>query len=237
MSQKTPRVIRVSIHGNIGVGKSTLIRNATRQFRNHPTVRVIGVPEPTEAWVKSGALRAVTGDFAHWGVAGQFILLGTRCTYARMLEQDLVQPCVDSGDVDTIIVLYERSLVDDREIFARRAITNEADWNLYEQLVARINSTEYAGVKRMIYLRNSAEICKKHIEERDRDGEDKYDLAWIEDLDQRHEKMIATAKKASYDSAYAPDVVTIDYKEGMDKDQTFMAELMADILADFGASD
>lgn len=237
MSQGSVRVIRVSIHGNIGVGKSTLIRNATRRFARHPSIRVIGVPEPTEAWVKSGALRAVIKDSARWGVSVQYMMLGTRCTYAQMLEEDLVLPAVASGEVETIVVLYERSLVDDREIFAQHAITDPALWRLYEQLVANINSPQYTDIKRMVYLRNSATVCKKHIEERARDGEDGYDLAWIEELDRRHEKMIHRAKRESDASPAAPDVVTIQYEDGMHKDDEFIDRLVAGIIADFGASD
>lgn len=235
MSKKPAQIIRVSIHGNIGVGKTTLILNATRKFASHPSIRVVAVPEPTEAWVRSGALRALTSDFEHWGVAGQYILLGTRCTYARMKEEDVVRPCAESGAVETVVVLYERSLVDDREIFARRAIVTKDDWRLYEQLVARINSTEYNDIKRMVYLRNSATACKKHVEERGRDGEDNYDLAWLEDLDLRHEQMVEQAKNNV--TANGPDVVTIDYADGMHNDTAFIEKLILDIVDNFGSSD
>lgn len=225
MSAQQTQIVRLSIHGNIGVGKSTFIDEAERLFANNDDVHVIPVKEPTEAWTTSGMLRMVIQNPERWGVSVQYGMALTRCTYASMQEQDRVLPAVESGRYRVVVVLYERSLVDDREIFARHAIPPGPKWTMYDELVAGINSTEFDSIRCMIYLRNNdAAQCIDHIRSRHRDGEDGYNLEWIQELDRRHENMMKSCGGAK---------VTVPYGEGAHKDEKLVRRVVTSAVARF----
>lgn len=224
----TTKVVRLSVHGEIAVGKSTLIERATKIFNGR--IRVIGIGEPIDAWERSGILRCVIQNTAKWGTTAQYAMAAMRCSYAEINEQDLVEPAVQSGKYDVVVVLYERTMVDDREIFARYAINDEMHWKLYEQIAGMLSEDHFGSVVRMIYLRNSVEACMRHIKERNRDGEDGYTVEQITDLHERHEKMIERQR------AKGVDVQTVEYTDGAHNDDALIRSIIMDAVRKYAGN-
>lgn len=207
-------VIRGSVHGNVGVGKSTFVEQAELLFGpGNPDIRVIGIREPCEAWSRSGMLSCVIDDPREWGTSVQYGIVLTRCTYAAICERDLVRPAVQSGAHRVVVVLYERTLLDDREIFARHAIRDPVDWQLYEALVARTPSAGFDKVVRMIYLYDSDATCMEHIAKRDRPGEKGYKPETIAEFGRRHEEMMRIQEENG------ADVQRVHFPDGADADE------------------
>ena len=217
---RTPVVIRLSVHGNIGTGKTTMMQAAEKLFAEDADVAVVCVYEPCEAWSSSGMLPMVIHDPARWGVSVQYGMLVTRCTRAAQDEMTKVQPLVQRATHRVVVVLYERSPLDDREIFARHAITTRKDRKLYEQLTARCDTTQFDQIRRMIYLRTSVGNCMNRIDVRKREGEDGYNTEWIEELDRRHESMIELAE------ASGANVQRIDFFDGADNDTRLIRDII-----------
>lgn len=224
----TTKVVRLSVHGEIAVGKSTLIERATKIFNGR--IRVIGIGEPIEAWEKSGILRCVIQNTAKWGATAQYAMAAMRCSYAEIAEQDLVEPAVQSGKYDVVVVMYERTMVDDREIFARYAIKDKTHWKLYEDIVSMLSEDHFGAVVRMIYLRNSVEACMQHIKDRNRDGEDGYTVEWITELHERHERMMERQR------AKGIDVQTVEYTDGAHNDDSLIRSIIMDAVRKYAGN-
>jgi deoxyadenosine/deoxycytidine kinase len=198
------RVVWLTVHGNIGVGKTTLIERATELFAHDKRVRVVGIAEPCSAWTSSGMLQMVIQDSTAWGVPVQYGMRVTRATFIAMQEQNVVEPCAAAFG-GTVVVLCERSYWDDREIFARFAITDAGQYKLYEKLCDVIPEGPLDRVHRMLYLTNdSVELCMEHIASRGRAGESGYTPEWIAELEARHKSAIACAIQDGIDVQTVP---------------------------------
>ena len=100
----TPFVL--SLEGNIGAGKSTVLAALRQRFASHPNV--VFVAEPVAEWEQAGLLAAMySGALSH--VAFQMTAMATR--YSD-LSRALATPGVS-------LLVAERSLASDRRIFAQ----------------------------------------------------------------------------------------------------------------------
>ena len=109
----------ISIEGNIGIGKSTLMSELKARLAHDASV--VFVDEPVSLWEDYGLLAAMySGEISR--TAFQLMVLNTRCAW---LTKALAVPGVR-------VVICERSIWSDKAVFADVNITGEAERAAYE---------------------------------------------------------------------------------------------------------
>jgi deoxyadenosine/deoxycytidine kinase len=148
----------ISIEGNIGIGKSTLLENLRKQWATDP--RVIFVQEPVALWEENGLLEAMYSNTIS-RCAFQLMALTTRYT--------ALQKALES---DATVIITERSVHSDRYCFAAVNLDSEPDKAAYaathDALIAALPADLRIG---MVYLQAPREVLNQRIASRGRAAE------------------------------------------------------------------
>ncbi len=154
----------VTIAGNIGVGKSTLVELLAGKLGWEPVM---------EAVADNPYLADFYEDMERWSFQSQVFFLVRRIQQHHHLLQN------------SHSVLQDRSVYEDAEIFARnlylqRSMT-ERDWSCYHELYQTL-STLLDPPDLVIYLRASVPTLRTRIEQRGREYEQAITDAYLEQL-------------------------------------------------------
>ena len=180
-----------SVEGNIGSGKTTLVKELRRIYENHPNIII--VDEPVNDWVeiidpKSGKniIEHFYADQERHAFAFQVMAYITRLRKLR----EAFDKFKDSPENNTIIT--ERSLNTDRYVFAEMLqksgkieTMHFAIYLSYFDLFAK----EYP-VHTIIYVSTPPDVCFQRTIERARPGEDAIPLQYLQDCHNHHLIMI-----------------------------------------------
>ena len=154
----------VTIAGNIGVGKSTLVSLLARKLGWEPVM---------EAVAENPYLADFYADMNRWSFHSQIFFLVRRLQQHHALLQQ-------SG-----AILQDRSVYEDAEIFARnlyhQGYLSERDWNAYYELYTTLTRL-LKPPDLVIYLRASTPTLRRRIEEmciRDRSTWVWWSSAWV----------------------------------------------------------
>jgi deoxyadenosine/deoxycytidine kinase len=163
----------ITVAGNIGAGKSTLVSLLSQQMGWQPFYE----PEANNPY-----LADFYRDMPAWGFHSQIYFLSHRLRVYKDLSA-----CPDS-------VILDRSLYEDAEIFARNlhlnGIMSRRDYDTYDALYRSLLDF-LPSPDLVIYLRASLETLKARIHRRGRDYERAIDPAYLAQLNQAYEKWIA----------------------------------------------
>lgn len=175
---KKPKII--SIDGNVGSGKSTLISILKKRYK-----KIYFAKEPVDIWKnlkdKEGKdiLTYFYTDKKRWGYTFQNLAFITR---KLELEKAL------NSNYDLIIT--ERSTLTDCKIFAKMLYEsdclNDIEMNIYKFW---LNNSNFK-VDKQIYLRTDIEKCLERIKKRNRVGEEEIDLKYLRQLEDKHNDWI-----------------------------------------------
>lgn len=197
------RVKRVSIEGNIAVGKSTFARLLQSAC---PDWEVMA--EPVSKWqnIESGTkkgkddapqttvsnlLQMMYQDPKRWSYTFQ-----TYSCMSRLRTQLQPPPARLLSSEGTPVQVYERSVYSDRYIFALNMFEldciNPTEWTVYQDwhslLVEQFgHQVELEGI---IYLRAPPEKCMERLVRRGRSEEEGVKLDYLEKLHIQHEKWL-----------------------------------------------
>lgn len=181
--------IIISLDGNIGAGKSTLL-NALRNKLHDVHL----VEEPVGQWT---ALKNAEGknllelfyeDKQRWAYTFQNCAILTRLKNIKDAVENL-----DSTIKEPQVIITERSVLTDKYVFAEMlrdaGDIGQLEWELYDSWF-NIFGTKYP-VNAIIYISTSSTTSKERIHIRNRLGEDKIGLDYLDALDAQHKKWIA----------------------------------------------
>lgn len=181
-------VTMVSFDGNIGSGKSTMMKNAQKYYKNH--ANVIFAEEPTEKWRlikdKNGTemLKLFYQDQEKHAFKFQIMAFVSRLAGLREIVR------ANSGK--DIIIITERSLHTDKEIFAMmlydQGKMSDVEYQIYMSLFDEFAS-EFE-VNKVIYVKTDPIKCHERIHLRAREGEDLIPLAYLEECHKYHEQFL-----------------------------------------------
>lgn len=174
--------IIISIDGNIGSGKSTFI-NIIKKYR--PQYYIID--EPVNQWQNitdnngTNLLQKFYEDPTRWGYTFQNFAYITR-----------LKALQDAIKLDHKIIITERSIFTDKNIFAKMLYENnklsKIEWDIYNYWFDNFN----IDITGTIYLQTSINNCKKRINKRSRDGEDNMDNDYLQKLHDKHNEVFNT---------------------------------------------
>lgn len=178
-----------SIDGNISSGKSTIIS----KIKEMKLENLILVQEPTEAWEKItdnngvNILEAYYQNPEKFAFTFQIMALFTRYTALLDAFKSAHEKYLITNS--RITVLIERTILTDYHIFAKMLhdsrMLNTIELKVYEFWFSDFY-TQFPLLK-CVYLRSNPNICFERIKIRNRDGEDKIPISYLEECNAKHE--------------------------------------------------
>jgi len=184
-SKKTNGLFVISLEGNIGSGKSTIIETLRSHINNgeysgfyngYPLV----LSEPVDKW--ESELKDFYNDRSKSPRYLQEIIMNS------IVSQ--LQSETEAGDVSVIIT--ERSIISSQYIFAKNLVEKgEMTGEEYNELIQIFNTydIEYKP-KACVYIRCSPGKCLERIRKRNRHGEENINLKYITELNDIHERWL-----------------------------------------------
>jgi len=177
--------ILVSIEGNIGTGKTTLIKMMKKFKTSKP---IIFIPEPVDEWDNirclegEPILKKFYGNAEKWGFSFQMMAFISRYALLRKVIRENPES----------IILSERSLLTDRWVFAKMLyddgfinhINYQIYLNWYDELMHDIK------YDKIIYLQTDPECSFNRIKKRNRKGEENIQVEYIKKCHDYHEKWL-----------------------------------------------
>ncbi|XP_005795147.3 deoxycytidine kinase-like isoform X1 [Xiphophorus maculatus] len=197
------RVKRVSIEGNVAVGKSTFAKLLQSVSTDWEVVQ-----EPVGKWQNIEIKTSKEIDASPQGTANNLLEMmyqdpqrwsytfQTYSCVSRMRIQLQAPPAHLLNAKETPVQVYERSVYSDRYIFALNMFElgciNTTEWVTYQDwhslMVEQFgHRVELEGI---IYLRASPKMCMERLKSRGRPEEEGVKLDYLETLHRQHEKWL-----------------------------------------------
>ena len=190
MTTKRPTII--SIEGNIGAGKSTILEqlekyvNSKNGFNN----KIMFLKEPVDIWeaikddeTGENILQKFYSDPHKYAFSFQVMAYATRLRLIRKAVRE--NPECD-------IIICERSLEADKQIFAQMlsddGVIGNVEYKIYKQFCTEF-SDEF-GLSGVIYIDADAEVCSNRINKRRREGEDAIPLEYLQKCKNYHDQWL-----------------------------------------------
>lgn len=172
------RPLIISIEGNIGAGKSTIIDNLSRMLEGNE--EVIMLKEPVDIWESirekstgENILQKFYKDSQKYAFSFQVMAYVTRLSMLRNTIRE---------NPNCKIIICERSLDADRNIFAKMLFDDGQIEDIHYQIYLRFYN-EYAKEYQLdgiVYIDADAEVCHRRIAKRSRDGESGIPLEYLQ---------------------------------------------------------
>jgi deoxyadenosine/deoxycytidine kinase len=180
----------VSLEGNIGGGKTTLLE----ALKNIKWVdkKIVFVREPVDEWekIKDGEGKTILEKF--YNDQEKYSFPFQMLAYISRLK--LLKEAVELNP--GCIIITERSLFTDKLVFAKMLYDSKKmeDINYLIYLNWFDMFSEKYPVKKIIYVKTNPEVCFERIEKRSRQGENNIPLEYLKECDIYHEKMMNELK-------------------------------------------
>lgn len=182
----TKNIMIVGLEGNIGAGKSTLVRFLKTQKFNRP---VVFVEEPVDEW---NTIKDTTGKTAlehFYEDKTKYSFPFQMMAYISRLAS--IKREIEKAIPGTIIVT-ERSLQTDKNVFEKMLYDNEHINEIEHQIYHKWfeEFSEIAKLTHIIYLSTKPETSFARIQTRNRSGENGIPLDYIKKCDEYHKDWI-----------------------------------------------
>jgi deoxyadenosine/deoxycytidine kinase len=212
--------IIISLDGNIGAGKSTLLAEIRNKLHD-----VHIVDEPVGQWT---ALKNAEGksllelfyeDKKRWSYTFQNCAILTRLKNIQDAVENL-----DTTIKEPQVIITERSVMTDKHVFAEMlrdaGDIDPLEWDLYDSWFNIFGKKH--PVKAIIYISTSSTTSKERIQIRNRHGEEKIGLDYLDALDNQHKKWI---ENTNLPVLTLPTEIGIPVEENVEKIKAFIQKL------------
>lgn len=179
--------IIISIEGNIGSGKSTMLKHIRETYKDWNFI-----DEPVDSWLSmkdedgNSLLELFYQDKKRWSYTFQSSAYITRYT-------NMTQAIKRWDNTKTNVFITERCLLTDRYVFAEMLRDdkdlNVLEWNLYTKWFDNFSSM--CPVHGLIYVNTDFNTCNERIKSRGRKGEEHIPVSYLESLETQHNKWLS----------------------------------------------
>jgi deoxyadenosine/deoxycytidine kinase len=190
---KQYKPVIISIEGNIGSGKSTLVKHLRKV-----NVDWIFLDEPVTEWEKvkndkgESLLQLFYKDMPRWSYTFQNYAYITRM-------RKLIDITKKKYNKQTYIIT-ERSVYTDRHVFAEMLLKDgkmtQMEMNMYLNWFNLLH--EFATIDHVVYLRTDSKKCLERINKRSRVGESNITIDYLLSLELQHDKWINNHEKSLF---------------------------------------
>ena len=192
MSQ--PNCCIVSIEGNIGSGKTTLMSDLKEKYKNNN--QVIFLKEPVDEWSNIKDANGVTIlekfylDQERYSFAFQMMAYVSRLNVLRNALKT-----IDEKSDKKYIIITERSLNTDRYVFAKMLYETGKMEDVCYQIYLNWFDTfsQEFPIHKIVYVKVEPQICHTRISKRAREGEDCIPLEYLDTCHKYHEEMLQSS--------------------------------------------
>ena len=161
----------IAVHGNIGSGKSTLIKRLSMMNNKY-----IAYLEPVQTWQDSGLLKLLYCDPEQYAFTFQVLALLTRLKqYSEYAENK-----------ENNIMIWERGIESDKifqNILTRHKFISSLEIDV-------LNASYKPKALLNIYIRTPPEVCLQRILSRGRDEEKDINYIYLKELHDEHEEVL-----------------------------------------------
>jgi len=180
----------ISIEGNIGSGKSTLVKNIQTLFKNRkiPEDKVLFLQEPVDVW---NTIQDNDGTILEHFYKNQEKYGFSFQMMAYISRLSILKNAIKKYPNTTIIT--ERSLYTDRYVFAKMLYDNKKIDDICYQIYLKWfdDFIDELPKHEFIYMKTHPEKCLERIKKRNRAGEN-IELSYLIDCDVYHDEMLSS---------------------------------------------
>lgn len=184
-----PRII--TIEGNIGAGKSTLVETMRERYKNRDDI--VFLQEPVDIWstiTQDGKtmLELFYANPKKYSFAFQIMAYNTRLKLIQNTINDIV-----SKNKNVKIIIMERSLDADKNIFAKMLFDDGLMESCMYQIYLQMSDE---GMKKytadgILWIDTPPEICKERTISRNREGEESISIDYLRKCDIYHKEWLS----------------------------------------------
>jgi len=222
----------ISIEGNIGTGKTTLINILKKRFTEKHSV--IFVEEPLQQW-----LDLVDGDGSN--ILGKFYENQERWSYSFQMHAFITRTkdILKQNTQDNVIII-ERSVLTDCNVFAtllhESGKISDLEWKLYLEWFSWLTE-HFSSVKpdKYVYLKADPEVSFNRMVKRTRDEETNIPLEYLISVSKKHDTWLLDDSMEN--------VITIDVNSDFSNSERFkttvidrVSQLIKDNVSDMTSS-
>ncbi|XP_060712271.1 deoxycytidine kinase 2-like isoform X2 [Hemiscyllium ocellatum] len=239
---KSQAVTRISVEGNIAVGKSTfaelLEQVASKQWEivREPIAKWCNIPTSSNSELSStqktagNLLQMLYQDPHRWSYTFQ----SYSCMSRIKVHLAPVSPRLLSAEQP--VQIFERSVYSDRYVFASNLYEigwlNEIEWTVYQDwhtyLLNQFGSR--VALEGIIYLQASPEKCLERLHRRGRDEEREIQLEYLKQLHSQHENwLVKRSTELHFEHLKNIPVLVLDVNEEFEDDKTRREKLFEDV--------
>ena len=172
----------ISIEGNIGSGKSTILK-CLKCFND-----VIFLQEPVSEWEKIKDKNGIT-------ILEKFYENQEKYSFAFQMMAYISRLSILKETIKqhpNAIIITERCLNTDRYVFAKMLFDNgkleDVEYQIYLNWFDHFSDMQ--NIQKVIYLKTTPETCFYRINKRHRDGESNISIEYLQSCHKYHEDMI-----------------------------------------------
>ena len=176
----------VSVDGNIGSGKSTILRILKEKFSMYNNI--IFLQEPVDQWEEIKDKNGVTILTKFYENQEKYSFAFQMMAYISRLS--LLKETTEK--YPNSIIITERCLDTDRHVFAKMLYDSGKIEDIEYQIYLKWfdNFIDDKQTKKIIYLKTDPDICFYRIAKRNRTGESNISIEYLEECHKYHEVMI-----------------------------------------------
>ena len=168
-----------ALEGNIGAGKSTIMKIISNQFHD-----VEFVEEPVKKWQNLGGLNlldAFYSDPKRWGFSFEFYSMLTK-----------IQALLNAAESDKPIIIIERSILSNKVFMDLSYDLGKLDKMEYAMLINTYNfylAHVYPQISGIIYLDTPVEECIRRITKRNRGEECTIEKSYLNQIKNKMDEL------------------------------------------------
>ncbi|XP_043836409.1 deoxyguanosine kinase, mitochondrial [Dromiciops gliroides] len=237
-SRRRPR--RLSVEGNIAVGKSTFLKLLLKSFpechlaaepiTTWQNIQAVGTPTAGPPRSVGNLLDMMYQQPARWSYTFQmFSFLSRLQAHLAPYPESLLQ-------AQEPVQVFERSVYSDRYIFAKNlfenGFLNDVEWAVYQNwhsfLLQEFSS--HILLDGFIYLQASPKLCMERLRRRARAEEKGLELGYLGQLHAQHEHwFIHKVTELHFENLKKAPVLVLDVNEDFSESVAKQEELMAKV--------
>ena len=179
----------VSIEGNIGSGKSTLVEKLRQHIYQENT---IFLDEPVDEWM---TIQDECGEH----ILSKFYANQEKYAFSfqMMAYISRLHKLKEAIRKDKSIIFTERSLSTDKYVFAQMLHDSDKidtfEYQIYNKWFDAFNQETL--VTHVIYVKTEPHVCYERVDKRSRSGENNISQEYLTSCHEYHEKMIESLKE------------------------------------------
>jgi deoxyadenosine/deoxycytidine kinase len=172
----------ISVEGNIGSGKSTLVHWLKNEFKDDD--RFIFLQEPVDMWLNNVDKNGENMLNKFYNNQEKYAFSFQVMSYTSKLH--LIKESIKNNPGK--IIITERCVHTDKEVFAKMLYNDgkieEVCYNIYQTMFSEFLND--MGVKKFIFVNTNPTICYNRIKKRNRHEESGISLEYLEKCDHYH---------------------------------------------------